>query len=85
VVAHDDSIGDYWEDQSALTAILHAMPQKMQAGLTVKPLEQEAWEAIRKIWLGADRVKEANVEQSWWEFGDLMFKPSESVEDSRFD
>jgi hypothetical protein len=54
VVAHDDSIDDYWEDQSALTAILHAMPQKMQAGLAVKPSEQEAWEAIRKIWLGAD-------------------------------
>jgi hypothetical protein len=58
------------------------MPQEMQAGLAVKQLVYDAWEAIRKILLGIDRVKEANAEWLQWEFGDLMFKPSEIVEDS---
>jgi hypothetical protein len=57
------------------------MPQEMQAGLAIKPSVQEAWKAIRKIWLSADRVKEANVEQLRREFRDLAFKPDESVED----
>jgi uncharacterized membrane protein YgcG len=53
----------------------------MQAGLAVKHSAQEAWEAIRKIRLGADRVKEANAEWLRREFGDLAFKSGESVED----
>jgi hypothetical protein len=77
----ESGIGDYREDQSALTAILRAVPQEMQAGLAVKRSAHDAWEAIQKIRLGADRVKDANVERLRREFGDLAFKPDETVED----
>jgi hypothetical protein len=53
----------------------------MQDGLTVKSTAHEAWQAIRKVHLGADRIKEANAEQLRREFGDLIFKPGETVED----
>jgi hypothetical protein len=77
----ESGIGNYREDQSALTAILCAVLQEMQAGLVVKRTTQEVWEAIQKIQLSTDRVKEANAERLWREFGDLTFKPSESVKD----
>jgi hypothetical protein len=34
----------------------------MQAGLANKETAREAWESIRRIRIGADRVKEANAE-----------------------
>ena len=53
----------------------------MQAGLAVKPTATEAWEAIRQVRVGADRVKEANAERLRREFGDITFKAGETVED----
>jgi hypothetical protein len=41
----------------------------------------DAWESIRKMRLGADRVKEANAERLWREFGELTFKSGETVDD----
>jgi hypothetical protein len=38
----ESSTGDYHEDLSALEAILHAVPQGMQAGLVVKSTVHEA-------------------------------------------
>jgi hypothetical protein len=49
----ESDAGDYREDRSAMAAIL--------AGLTVKQMTHDAWEAIRKLRLGADQVKEANA------------------------
>jgi hypothetical protein len=41
----------------------------------------DAWESIRKMRLSADRVKEANAERLWREFGELTFKSGETVDD----
>jgi hypothetical protein len=38
--------GDYRKDRNALAALLRAVPLEMQAGLVVKELAMEAWEAI---------------------------------------
>ncbi len=73
--------GDYRDDRTALAAILRAVPLEMQAGLAVKPTATEAWEAIRQVRVGADRVKEANAERLRREFGDITFKAGETVED----
>jgi hypothetical protein len=53
----------------------------MQAGLAVKATTHEAWEAIQKVHLGADRVREANAEWLRREFSDLAFRPGETMED----
>jgi hypothetical protein len=57
------------------------VPLEMQAGLAVKPTATEAWEAIRQVHVGADRVKKANAERLRREFGDITFKTGETVED----
>jgi hypothetical protein len=62
----------------------HAIPQEMQVDLAVKQTVHDAWEAIRKLRVGANRVKEANTEQRKREFGEITFKPGESVRISRF-
>jgi uncharacterized membrane protein YgcG len=77
----ESDASDYREDRSALAAILRAVLLEMQAGLAVKSTTHEAWEAIRKVRLGVDRVKEANAERFQWEFDEISFKSGESVED----
>ncbi|KAG8095916.1 hypothetical protein GUJ93_ZPchr0013g34734 [Zizania palustris] len=74
-------VGDHRDDRSALAAILRVVPVEMQAGLAVKSTAHDAWEAIRKVRLGADRVKEANVERLRRDFNDIVFKAGETVED----
>jgi hypothetical protein len=73
--------GEYRDDRSALAAILRAVPVEMQAGLSVKETAKEAWEAIRSVRVGVDRVKEANAEKLRKEFNELRFKAGEGVED----
>jgi hypothetical protein len=53
----------------------------MQAGLAVKESAKAAWEAIRSMWVGADKVKEANAEKLHREFDDITFKSGECVEE----
>jgi hypothetical protein len=59
-VQYDDA--EYRDDRHALAALLRAVPAEMQAGLANKETAREAWESIRRIRIGADRVKEANAE-----------------------
>jgi uncharacterized membrane protein YgcG len=73
--------GDYRDDRNALAALLRAVPPEMQAGLAVKETMKEAWEAIRSIRVGADKVKEANAEKLRREFNDISFKSGECVEE----
>jgi uncharacterized membrane protein YgcG len=73
--------GDYRDDRNALAALLRAVPPEMQAGLAVKETMKEAWEAIRSIRVGADKVKEANAEKLRREFDDIGFKSGECVEE----
>jgi hypothetical protein len=53
----------------------------MHVGLAVKVSAKEAWEAIQSIWVGIDKVKEANVEKLRCEFDDISFKSGECVEE----
>jgi uncharacterized membrane protein YgcG len=75
------SNGEYRDDHHALAALLRAVLPEMQVGPANKESAHEAWEAIRRIRVGADRVKEANMERLRHDFTDIKFKPSESVED----
>jgi hypothetical protein len=72
---------EYCDDRHTLAALLRVVPVDMQAGLTNKEMAREAWEAICKIRVGANQVKEANAERLQQEFAKIMFKPGEGVED----
>jgi hypothetical protein len=73
--------GDYRDDRNAPATLLRAVPPKMQAGLAVKETTKEAWEAIRSIRVGANKVKEANAKKLRREFDDIVFKSGECVEE----
>jgi hypothetical protein len=72
---------EYHDDRHALAALLRAVLAEMQAGVANKESAREAWQAIRRIRVGADRVKEANVERLCHDFADIKFKPGESIDD----
>jgi hypothetical protein len=73
--------GDYHEDRNALAALLWVVPPEMQVGLAMKESAMEAWEVIRSIRVGAEKVKEDNAEKIHLEFDGIAFKPSECVEE----
>jgi hypothetical protein len=54
---------DYCEDRSALAALLRAVPKEMQAGLARMESTTDAWEAVRVIQMGGDRIKEATIDK----------------------
>ena len=54
-------------DRRALAAILRAVPPEMKAGLAVKKTVKEAWESIKAMRIGDDRVKAASVQRLWKE------------------
>jgi hypothetical protein len=72
---------EFREDRHALAALLRVVPADMQAGLANKEPVCEAWESIRKIRIGTDRVKEVNAERLQQKFAEIRFKPGEGVED----
>jgi transposase InsO family protein len=76
-----DDLVDYRQDRQALAAILRAVPAEMLATLAVKETAQEAWEAIKTRRIGVQRVREANAQQLRREFGDILFKDGETVDD----
>jgi hypothetical protein len=63
--------GDYREDRSALAALLHTVPEEMQAGLARKESAVDAGESIRAIRVGRDRIKEANADKLRRDFTEL--------------
>lgn len=69
------------KDRRALAAILRAVPPEMKAGLAVKKSAKEAWEAVKKMRVGDDRVKSANVQRLLKEFENVAFHDGESVDD----
>ena len=46
-----------------------------------KKTVKEAWEAIKTMHLGADRVKEVNAQKLLAEFESIAFKPGEAIDD----
>jgi len=68
-------------DRLALGAMLRGVPQEMHSMLLNKKTVKEAWEAIKTMRLGADRVKEVNAQKLLGEFEAVSFKPRESIDD----
>ena len=69
------------KDRRALAAILRAVPPEMKAGLAVKKTAKEAWDAVKSMRVGDDRVKAASVQRLWKEYENVVFRDGESVGD----
>jgi hypothetical protein len=62
-------------------ALMRSVPKEMWGTLGAKRTVKEAWEAVMNMRIGADRVKEVNVQKLLKEFENIEFKDGESVED----
>uniref|UniRef100_A0ACD5TXY1 Uncharacterized protein n=1 Tax=Avena sativa TaxID=4498 RepID=A0ACD5TXY1_AVESA len=72
---------EHHEDRMAMEAILRAVPPEMICTLAAKPSAKAAWDAIKTMRLGSERVRQAR-RQSWMkEFENIEFKSGESVDD----
>jgi hypothetical protein len=72
---------DRAKDRRALAAILRGVPPEMKAGLAVKKSAKEAWDSVKKMRGGDERVKAANVQRLMKEFELLSFRDGETVAD----
>jgi hypothetical protein len=57
------------------------VPEEMQADLACKETAADAWEAIRTVHMGGERIKEATADKLCRDFNDLQFKVGKCVED----
>jgi hypothetical protein len=68
-------------DRLALGAILRGVPPDMHSMLLNKKSAKEAWEAIKSMCLGAERVKVVNTQKLLSEFESISFKPGETIDE----
>jgi uncharacterized membrane protein YgcG len=72
---------EYRDNRLALAAILRSVPSEMLPTLRTKRSARAAWEAMKTICVGVERVRECNAQQLCREFDALTWKDGESVED----
>ncbi|XP_074343014.1 uncharacterized protein LOC141680799 [Apium graveolens] len=68
-------------DKVALVMIYQSVPKDMLLSLLEKKKAKDAWEALRIISQGADRVKAAKVQTLKSEFETLSMKDTEALDD----
>jgi hypothetical protein len=68
-------------DRQAMSALLRSVLKEMWQSLGARSTVKEAWEAVKLMRLGADRVKEVNAQKMLQEFENIKFKDGEIVED----
>ncbi|XP_074326762.1 uncharacterized protein LOC141664707 [Apium graveolens] len=68
-------------DKTALAAIYQGITEDMLLSIADKETSKEAWEAVKKMCLGVDRVKRARVQTLKAEFESLNMKDTESIDD----
>jgi hypothetical protein len=69
------------DDSAALAALLQAVPPELVRTLAVKDCGKTAWEAIKTMCLGSERIREAKAQRRHREWEDLRFKTGETIED----
>jgi len=68
-------------DRLAMAALIRAVPLELHSMLLAKKTAKEAWDAIKMMRLGAERVKEVNAQKLLEDFQSISFKPGESIDD----
>lgn len=69
------------KDKMALAAIYQGIPEDLLLSLAERKSAKEAWEALKTMYLGADRVKNAKVQTLKAEFEVLTMKETDCVDD----
>jgi hypothetical protein len=69
------------QERQALGAILHSVPTEMVQVLAAKDNAKAAWDAIKTMRVGMDRVREAGRQKLRKDFDKLAFDADENVQD----
>lgn len=72
---------DEQEDRMAMEAILRAVPSEMISLLATKDSAKDAWDAIKVMRVGVDRVRKAKAQQLRREYESISFHDGESIDD----
>lgn len=68
-------------DKVALAAIYQGIPEDILLSVSEKKTAKEAWEAVKTMCLGADKVKKARIQTLKAEFESLSMKESDTIDD----
>ena len=68
-------------DRMALDAICSAVPSEMISTLTVKESAKEAWESIRVMRIGDNRIRKTSAQRLRRQYEELTLRDGEGVED----
>ena len=68
-------------DRMALDAICSAVPSEMISTLAVKDSAKEAWDSIRVMRIGDDRIRKTSAQRLRRQYEELTLRDSEGVED----
>nr|CAH66624.1 OSIGBa0115A19.5 [Oryza sativa] len=79
--AIDPGYAEFREDRAALSAILQAVPREMLRGLAKHDTAKAAWDAIKTMRVGVDRVREAKEQGFRRQFESMRFKERETPEE----
>lgn len=69
------------KDKIALAAIYQSIPEDVLLSIAEKETAKDAWEAVKVLCQGADRVKQAKVQTLKSEFESMNMKDSDSLDD----
>ncbi|KAK1677587.1 hypothetical protein QYE76_038435 [Lolium multiflorum] len=72
---------EFTDDRLALEAILRAVPPEMLATLAIKKIVKEAWDTLKTLRLGAERVHELRAQTLRLNYEEIKFRPGESIDD----
>ena len=68
-------------DRAALAALLRAVPPELVRTLAAKDNAKAAWDTLKTMRLGSERIREAKAQTRRREFEELCFRAGESIED----
>lgn len=57
------------------------MPSKMGSTLAVKKTAKEAWDSIKMMWVGNERIKAVNAQKLIKELENIKFKEGETIKE----
>jgi hypothetical protein len=69
------------QDRLAMSALLHSVSKEMWTTLGAKKTVKEAWDAVKSMRQGADRVKESHAQKLLQEFENIRFKNGELIDE----
>src|SRR6266540_6341331 len=72
---------NHQDDRMALEALIRAVPPEMVSTVAVKATTKEAWDAIKTLRVGNDRVRKASAQKVRKEYETIVFREGETVDD----